>query len=479
MKALKSTFNLILFFLYPLLVFLFFLISYSSNETTILKEFVALGIFCIILISLIFLFDKNQIRNKLSVLFYSLISFIVFFKSSFLIAYQSPLNASAFYIIFETNTLESIEFLKSYFKVATIVILLLLIVPLFFTKYLFSMFNNRPLILKLEKIIILVLILFCIYVLKYKFNKQDLFFMSYNSFKDYKTFKINKTNLLSSKENKNIKINAITVNSIKKDLAVFSNAYSPHVHTLISLEKILTLSNCNNPNPTKNSSIVQLANSAGYKTFWLSNQNPMGFHETFSSVISNAANVARFISVDSDYYGKLDEALFPFIDESLNDNSSLKTIFIHLSGNHIKYKTRYSSIFNKYKIAKNKKQRIINEYDNSVLYNDFIIHEIIKKVKQNNINANVVYFSDHGDDVFDETDNYGHNEYHGTRPMYEIPLIIWSSNSEKTRNFKKNIEKTYNLDNFYHVFSSIIGVYSEGYNSSLDILSKDFEPFNK
>ena len=124
---------------------------------------------------------------------------------------------------------------------------------------------------------------------------------------------------------------------IENELVVFKNVVSPHTHTLTSLQKVLTLASKTFTSDTNNASIVQLANQAGFKTYWLSNQRPIGINETLPTQIANASDKKYFINADDYMYTAYDGELLPYLDEILKDTSSnKKVIFIHL--NHLYFK---------------------------------------------------------------------------------------------------------------------------------------------
>ena len=49
----------------------------------------------------------------------------------------------------------------------------------------------------------------------------------------------------------------------------------------------------------------------------------------------------------------------------------------HLMGSHSSYSKRYPAEYNIFTDYSTKKEKIINEYDNSVLYNDFIVDSLL------------------------------------------------------------------------------------------------------
>jgi len=75
----------------------------------------------------------------------------------------------------------------------------------------------------------------------------------------------------------------------------------------------------------------------------------------------------------------------------------------------------------------------------------------------------------------------GHNEYHATRPMYEVPFILWVSeayrkiNSSKILDIEKSIGRKYNLEDFIHSFSDLNDINFEGFEKSESIFNPGFK----
>ena len=68
-----------------------------------------------------------------------------------------------------------------------------------------------------------------------------------------------------------------------------------------------------------------------------------------------------------------------------------------------------------------------DDYDNSVLYQDWLFGQILQQVKQNGAenaeNKAVVFVSDHGNEVGHEKDFAGHSPH--TQAGYRVPVIMW------------------------------------------------------
>lgn len=272
---------------------------------------------------------------------------------------------------------------------------------------------------------------------------------------------------------------------IKDNLILFDSVISPDVHTILALDKILTFSSHKEPNKTPNISVVQLANMAGFTTYWISNQRPVGIHESISTQIATAAKKRFFLATDDYMEINYDNKVLPVLKEVLNDSVSKKMIFIHLIGTHGKYKYRYPESFNFFNdtlvASKNNSKHAIqeiNDYDNAIRYNDYIVRSIINQVKSKNENSYVLYFSDHGDEVYDTINYRGHNSYFATPAMHEVPFILWFSETYKNvhpENTLKNYSiRRYSLENFIHSFATLSGISFDKLDNTKSIFSKYF-----
>ena len=100
----------------------------------------------------------------------------------------------------------------------------------------------------------------------------------------------------------------------------------------------------------------------------------------------------------------------------------------------------------------------INCYDNSVLYNDFVIASLLKTLRSKNGISSLIYLSDHPEDVFSE---FGHNSDKFTFPMTQIPLLMWFSEAyrhtyaDKFFAMEQNSEALFGNDFLY---DSLIGI---------------------
>jgi len=518
----KKHFTYVLLYYFPLLFFVavgYFIIPSHYN---LIREICNL----IIVQSLFFVFPLifKDLRIRSNCWFFGnlLVVLLVFIKLTFYSIFQHKISASALFVIFETNTYEASEFLGTYLSGFTIFLFLALLAYLVFL-YL-VLFKRKRLDIHLIhfnfyaliKIGLLGFICCAIYLLNWKLSDYNLIINSFNSYQEYVATKaILKKNLakptstyvteIIPSEN-SPKVTVIIVgeststwhmqlygydrntnpllSEIQDELLIYKDVITPHVHTILALEEILTFSSSQEPSKSPNASAIQLSNQANFKTYWLSNQRPVGLNESIPTLLGSAAEEVKFLATD-DYNRKIyDEAILPELDKALAEKTKRKkVIFLHLQGTHLSYDLRYPSKFNHFKGKANlkykheKAYKLTNDYDNAVLYNDFIVREIIEKLRKKNIASTVLYFSDHGDDVYQFQDTAGHNEYLGSAPMYEVPFILWISEEQKKKQSNYltiDVNRKYSLDEFIYSFADLLQLKFKGYKSEKSIFNKAF-----
>ena len=275
---------------------------------------------------------------------------------------------------------------------------------------------------------------------------------------------------------------------IKNEIFIFDNIISPHSHTIQSLEKAFTLGNYEEPKKKLEGSIIQLMKKAEFKTYWISNQRPLGAFETLLTITTKACDKRYFMNtLHNDYKYTFDSNIFIPLKKVLSDSVNKKMVFIHLLGNHAIYSRRYPENFNvfrtkpKSKYNHEKAYNTINTYDNAVLYNDYIISNIIEMVKSQNNNAFVLYFSDHGEDVYDSINFACHEENLGTKYMIDIPFILWVSDKYRKNNHEKVafidscVYYKYMIDDLIHSIADLANVTFRNYVPERSVFNKKFK----
>ncbi|WP_289181306.1 sulfatase-like hydrolase/transferase [Helicobacter japonicus] len=159
----------------------------------------------------------------------------------------------------------------------------------------------------------------------------------------------------------------------------------------------------------------------------------------------------------------------------------IQTFFaLHLMGTHARYENRYPTSFKIFSARDidapdfaDKSQ--IAAYLNATLYGDFILSEIIKRFERSD--SIVIYFSDHGEEIYDFRNFIGHSDSKISRFMVEIPFIIYVSDSfiQKHPQLYKRIQKAQNQkymnDDLMHTLLDIAGISLNGYESQRSLLA--------
>ena len=200
----------------------------------------------------------------------------------------------------------------------------------------------------------------------------------------------------------------------------------------------------------KSISIVTLFKEYGYKTYWLSNQFKVG---EFDSYITSMAKEADYSKIENLQFAinhsevKPDEILLKELNKVYNPK--IKQFFVfHLMGSHTSYNKRYDKNHILFKNPKN----LVEEYDNSIFYTDYVLYKILDKFK--NQKVLFIYLSDHSEVV--NLKKHGHGFLPPFKDEYEVPLIIYSSiKNDNLMNLKKQNNKKINLENFYYIIQNL------------------------
>ena len=241
-----------------------------------------------------------------------------------------------------------------------------------------------------------------------------------------------------------------------KENITFSHAYSNHTHTVPVLTYALSEKNQYNEMDLKDAySIVEAANAAGYETYWISNQRKFGAWDTPVAEIGSTAQHQKWMNgrvgaaLDTDYY---DEILLSQIPEQCSENV---LIVIHLMGCHWDYRDRYPKAYF------SGENTLVDRYDDSVRYNDYILSQIYERVHSLPNFKGMIYFSDHGDDP---DRGLGHDANKFTWTMARIPLMMWFSDEfqkERPETFAqlRGHEQAYwTNDLIYDVMLDLLGI---------------------
>ena len=272
------------------------------------------------------------------------------------------------------------------------------------------------------------------------------------------------------------------------NLVSFPNAKSSATSTRISIPYMLTSAVPPNFNKAlTEKSIISIFKTLGFTTSWIGNQGAFGFYET-----TYASNI-----LESDYHliqddlakvfklSKLDvydEHILPILDNRLKEIKGNHFIVLHLYGSHWNFSKRYPASFGHEflpicEVAHANQcpsESLKNLYHNTIVYSDYILNEVITKLKDKN--AFMIYASDHGYSL-GERNLFG-NAYalpNVPKEQISISMFAWGSDRfmhDHPLQAHKILEKKsadINHDYIFHSLLDCTGVKSDYTDLSLSL----------
>lgn len=278
-----------------------------------------------------------------------------------------------------------------------------------------------------------------------------------------------------------------------RDLLIFNDVVSSSTHTIPSLRQALLFYKGGDDNILHSASVIGLLRRAGFSTWWLSNQTASSGGLTGTAVIVSDAEHQLFLnrSRSEGHSVSYDEVLLGALEKALADGAGQKAIFVHLLGSHLSYHLRYPGAFDIFSATddiadqphrKGRDKAYINQYDNSIRYTDHIVDSIIKMARAQNDAALVVYFSDHGQEVYDTLPIRGQDAKHPTRNMFDIPFIVWASdkyeqaNPQVVERMRESVEGRFSLADFADTAAYLCRVTFDGVTAQRSWFAPEYRP---
>lgn len=276
------------------------------------------------------------------------------------------------------------------------------------------------------------------------------------------------------------------------DIAVFKDTISPQGATVAVLRELFTFCDAESAKEWyEYNSLIDVMKAAGYKTYWLSNQESSGIWGNAAQLFAERSDKAAFTQLRESHEdsGKLDEALFPLIDDALKNPAAKNFYVVHLMGGHGLYYMRFPYMFTKFtkddipapqnKLDDNKRTEIA-QYENALFYNDFIVSSIIGKFQDKE--AIVIYLPDHGETIYDDGGSLaGHVEENPNHQQLEVPLIFWASPAYKAKHQAKwqaicaAVNRPYMTDDMIHTIMDLLGIKTAEFNPAKSVINTHFD----
>lgn len=225
--------------------------------------------------------------------------------------------------------------------------------------------------------------------------------------------------------------------------------------------------------------IVKLAN---VDVLWLdNNEGCKGVCNRVTTINTDKSKADKLC--DGDYC--FDEILLsPLKNKLANLTHQTTLIVLHLIGSHgPTYYRRYPANFSKFlpdckrsDIQNCTQEQIINTYDNTIVYSDYVLSKMIEELslldEMINVETSMIYVSDHGESL-GENGLYLHGFPYALAPEQQthIPMLFWASNKNTVNNHCLNdlADNAFSHDNIFHSVLGLTKVQSKAYNPNLDI----------
>ncbi|WEK21023.1 MAG: phosphoethanolamine--lipid A transferase EptA [Candidatus Pedobacter colombiensis] len=162
-------------------------------------------------------------------------------------------------------------------------------------------------------------------------------------------------------------------------------------------------------------------------------------------------------------------------DQILGSKKNKILIILHTSTSHgPTYSKKYPPKFEVFKPVCNSVElgncsqtELINAYDNTIVYTDYILSKVIEDLKQlKEYKSTMIFVSDHGESL-GEKNLYMHGVPISIAPkeQYEIPFIVWVSDGSKQVKSNKILSQNY----VFHSVLNFLGIQSPIYNEEMNI----------
>lgn len=182
----------------------------------------------------------------------------------------------------------------------------------------------------------------------------------------------------------------------------------------------------------------------------------------------------------------VDSVFFAPVSRVIAETAQDTLVVLHLAGSHFPYADRYPDGFDVFKPScapqiyqECTRQEIINAYDNSILYNDYVLATIIAMLAdQDRIIPALLYVSDHGESL-GENGVYAHSRPVKSAPpeQFSVPFLLWMAQSYKAlfavdaRCIRQKANGTVSHDNVFHTVLGMLDIATTERIPALDLTS--------
>jgi lipid A ethanolaminephosphotransferase len=275
----------------------------------------------------------------------------------------------------------------------------------------------------------------------------------------------------------------------KREMTYFSNVSSCGTNTATSLPCMfsnLGRENYDEKIAKQQENLVDVVQRAGLFVEW--EDNNTGSKGNATRV--EEANMAQLNDTQlCSAKGCYDAIFFQHLEDEFKEHPVADVVLVlHQLGSHgPAYHERYPKEFERFKPACQtgelqdcSREEVLNAYDNTILYTDYVLDGIIERLKRREATHDVamLYISDHGEST-GEKGIYLHGTPYMIAPAQQtqVPMLLWASdgflnNRGITRDCLQSMKNnTYSHDNLFHSVLGLLDIQTRVRNPQLDIVA--------
>lgn len=272
----------------------------------------------------------------------------------------------------------------------------------------------------------------------------------------------------------------------RQDIQYFTDTSSCGTATAVSLPcmfSVYTRASYTHRKGLETENLTDVLAHAGIKAEWWENN-------TGSKGVADRIAYTSFSDINDPRFCKnnecLDDVALDRLGAWLDDIKGDSVLVIHQLGSHgPAYYLRYPEKFRRFtpdcrtaELGNCSREEIVNAYDNSILYTDYIVSSVIDmlKAREEKMAGSMIYMSDHGESL-GENGLYLHGAPYFIAPSQQthIPFVLWTGKETRAGIDQACLKATANEprshDNLFHTVLGLMNVATGVYDPALDALA--------
>jgi len=239
--------------------------------------------------------------------------------------------------------------------------------------------------------------------------------------------------------------------------------------------------------------LLDLAKEAGYSTAWLVNQDL-----DVSTWLGITADRLEYPpDPQSGFFGRHtpDDVLLPAYRRELARVGAARFIGMHIMESHWEYYRRYPPSFQRFGTANRLNTvslllkggtiapDLTDAYDNSVLYTDWFLQQVIEQARRLRVPASVTFIPDHGESLPAlDGGAAGHGQAFYNAAQFEIPAFVWVNDAYRAAHprqlaaLKANAAREIRSHDFFYTVADLMGITWPGAKPERSFASQQFIP---